>query len=70
MRWHIDVQAVRRRSLTNGPAPMLPCYWRFVGFFNVLVQAATSDHPFYGYSEKSSPLYRAVEFNKQPKDDP
>ena len=45
---HIDMLADWRGSWTYGRAPNAR---HFVGFFNVLVQAPTRDHLFYGYSD-------------------
>ena len=46
-----------------------PCHRYSVGFFNLPVQAPTQGDPVYVYSKESYPIYHAVWFNKQPKDD-
>ena len=45
----------------------LPCHTHFVWFFKLSVQVSTLDYPFYGYSEKLDPLYRAVCFTNKNK---
>ena len=46
----------------------LPSHMLLVGLLRV--QATTREHYFYGHFEGPDPLYRAVWFNKQTKDDP